>query len=229
MSLCEAKLEISFKSALADLTEKYPKSKVMIWCNAQIHLYEFHSGDEEELVKLEAEAEKLFEKCNLFKRSSTIRFLSTSCDCGSENVSTVLQDEQCWYVQPIIFEAGKANYRVVCPDRESIRKAIRSISSTGYEVNLLSVRDFNFCTFADEMFISPSNILSGVTSRQLSALADAFSEGYFEEPAKVDIDELAKRAKISRSTYSEHLRKAEAKLLSNLAPFIKMAVEKGPT
>lgn len=226
MSLCEARLEISFGIAFCTLTEKYPRSKVMIWCNAQTHLYEFHSADEEELKHLAAETKALIENSVLLTSPRTIRFLSTSCDCGSENISTVLEDEQCWYVQPIIYEAGKAHYRVICPDRESVRKAIGKIVSAGFKVDLVSIKDFDFCTFANEMFISPSNILNGVTSRQLSALADAFSEGYFEEPAKIDIDALARRAKISRSTYSEHLRKAEAKLLSNLAPFIKMALEK---
>ncbi len=231
MTLCEARLEISFNSAFGDLTAKYPNSKVMIWCNAQTHLYEFHSRDEEELRALETEAEALIAQSAPLRKTNTLRFLSTICDCGSENVSTFLQDEQCWYVQPIVFEAGRAHYTVICPDRESIRKAMGKINTKGYKADLVSVRDFDFCTFADEMFISPSNILVGVTPKQLSALADAFSGGYFDEPAKTDIDALARKAMISRSTYSEHLRKAEAKLLSNLAPYIKMALDKkeGPS
>ncbi|MDD1746161.1 MAG: helix-turn-helix domain-containing protein [Methanomassiliicoccales archaeon] len=225
MALCEATIEVVFNSAFSSLTNKYPNSKVMIWCNAQTHLYEFHSKDEEELRRIGEEAEALIAASAPIKESHTLRFLSTICDCGSENVSTLLQDEHCWYVQPVIFEAGRAHYKVISPDRESARKALGKIASKGYQVDLISIRDFDFCTFASEMFISPSNILTGVTPRQLSALADAYSEGYFDEPARVDMNVLARRAKISRSTYSEHLRKAEAKLLSNLAPLIKIAVE----
>lgn len=225
MSLCEVKLEVLFKSAFGQLTCKYPGARIMVWCNAQTHLYEFHSGDEGELEQLEAETEAILGRYAVFKRSRTLRFLSTDCDCGSENVSTILQDEQCWYVQPLVFEGGRAHYRVICPDRESIRNAVRKIRRSGLEVDLTSMRDFNFETFANEMFLSPSNILTGLTSRQLGALAEAFSQGYFDEPSRVDMDDLAKRANLSRSTYSEHLRKAEAKLLTNLAPFIRMAVE----
>jgi predicted DNA binding protein len=127
MTLCEARLEVTFDSAFSDLTKKFPKSAIMIWCNAQTHLYEFHAGNQEELALLKEEAEKLVTQSSFIQNSQSFRFLSTSCDCGSENVSTILQDEQCWYVQPLIFENGMAHYRVICPDRDSIERQLRRL------------------------------------------------------------------------------------------------------
>jgi predicted DNA binding protein len=224
MSICEANLEISMNSHLCDITDRYPESKVMVWCNASIHMYELHSGCEENLDRLEEESDFFRDKSVMFKHSGMMRLLSSECDCDPVNISTILQDENCWYVQPLIFEGGKAHYRVICQDRDGIRRAVDRMENMGYGVELVSLKDFNFVSFATEVFLSSSSIFSGVTEKQLTALTEAFSRGYFDEPKQVDMDYLAEKAGVSRSTYSEHLRKAESKIISNLAPLIKLAV-----
>ena len=225
MSICEANLEISMKSHLCDITEQHPDSKVMVWCNANIHMYELHSGSEEVLDRLEGESKFFRDKSILFKRSGMMRLLSSECDCDPVNISTILQDENCWYVQPLIFQGGKGHYRVICQDRDGIRRAVNRMKNWGFGVDLVSLKDFNFVSFATEVFLSSSSIFSGITEKQLSALTEAFSLGYFDEPKQVDMDYLAERAGVSRSTYSEHLRKAESKIISNLAPLIKLVTD----
>jgi predicted DNA binding protein len=39
-------------------------------------------------------------------------------------------------------------------------------------------------------------------------------------------DELAKRAGVSRSTFTEHLRKAEGKVMTNFFPLLKLACKR---
>lgn len=225
MSICEANLDVLMNSQFCDITNRYADSKVMVWCNASTHMYELHSGCEEDLDRLEGESNFLRDGNLIFKRSRMMRLLSTKCDCGPVNISTILQDENCWYVQPLIFEGGKAHYRVICQDRDGIRRAVNRMENMGYGVELVSLKDFNFVSFATEVFLSSSSIFSGVTEKQLAALTGAFSFGYFDEPKQVDMDYLANQAGVSRSTYSEHLRKAESKIISNLAPLIKLAVD----
>ena len=212
-------------SHFCDITDRYPDSKVMEWCNASIHMYELHSDCEGDLDRLEGESSFLRDGNLIFKRSRMMRLLSTECDCGPVNISTILQDENCWYVQPLIFEGGKAHYRVICQDRDGIRRAVNRMENMGYGVELISLKDFNFVSFPTEVFLSSSSIFSCVTEKQLAALTEAFSRGYFDEPKQVDMDYLAEKAGVSRSTYSEHLRKAESKIISNLAPLIKLAVD----
>jgi hypothetical protein len=75
------------------------------------------------------------------------------------------------------------------------------------------------------MIFTTSTLFAGLTDRQMKILATACVSGYFDQPAKVGLDDLARRAGISRSTYAEHLRKAESKLLENLCPVIQMAAD----
>jgi predicted DNA binding protein len=53
-----------------------------------------------------------------------------------------------------------------------------------------------------------------LSERQREVLEVAISEGYYEHPRNVTRDEIANRMGLTGSTISEHLRKAESKVLS---------------
>ncbi len=61
-----------------------------------------------------------------------------------------------------------------------------------------------------------SRLRDRLTDRQLSALQRAYLGGYFEWPRDIDGDELAGTMDVSRSTYHQHLRAAERKLLAEV-------------
>jgi PAS domain S-box-containing protein len=59
-----------------------------------------------------------------------------------------------------------------------------------------------------------SRLRDRLTDRQLSALQRAYLGGYFEWPREADGDDLAETMGVSRSTFHQHLRAAERKLLA---------------
>ena len=61
-----------------------------------------------------------------------------------------------------------------------------------------------------------SRLRDRLTDRQLSALQRAYLGGYFEWPREVDGDDLADTMDVSRSTFHQHLRAAERKLLAEV-------------
>lgn len=70
--------------------------------------------------------------------------------------------------------------------------------------------------------MTSGSIVAGLTGKQIDALAKAYQMGYFETPARIDADAMAKRVGLSRSTFAEHLRKAESKVLFNIFPILQM-------
>jgi predicted DNA binding protein len=46
--------------------------------------------------------------------------------------------------------------------------------------------------------------------------------GYYQVPKKVTTEEMASKLRLPRTTYEEHLRKAEGKVLRSMAPYISM-------
>jgi predicted DNA binding protein len=75
------------------------------------------------------------------------------------------------------------------------------------------------------MTISVDDLLGSLTSRQLLALLAAVEDGYYSTPKKVTLEELASRLRIPRSTFEEHLRKAEIKVISAVRPYLRIAYQ----
>jgi len=61
-----------------------------------------------------------------------------------------------------------------------------------------------------------ARVMPRVTERQKRAFELAVENGYYHFPRKVDLAQLAKLMKVSISTYQEHLRKAEEKLMPSM-------------
>ena len=57
------------------------------------------------------------------------------------------------------------------------------------------------------------NVMPKLSKQQKKALELAYENGYYSYPRKSSLEKLAKLAKIGISTFQEHLRKAEIKLL----------------
>jgi predicted DNA binding protein len=71
--------------------------------------------------------------------------------------------------------------------------------------------------------LAPANqLFEDITERQLAALQLALERGYYEQPRKTSLRDLADQTAVARSTYEEHLRKAENKLLTNAGQFLRL-------
>ena len=57
------------------------------------------------------------------------------------------------------------------------------------------------------------NVMPKLSKHQKTALEIAYNNGYYSYPRKITLEQLAKIAKVGISTFQEHLRKAELKLL----------------
>jgi hypothetical protein len=50
----------------------------------------------------------------------------------------------------------------------------------------------------------------------------ALEYGYYQVPKKATAEEIATEHKVPRTTFEEHLRKAESKILRAMAPCVRM-------
>src|SRR3989344_7710904 len=108
----------------------------------------------------------------------------------------------------IIDENGMESIEVGCFSRIKLNKL----------VNLLAKRYNSKIQYIKEKKIKSISIMRQypeLTEKQRKAIELAIKKGYYEVPRKISVEELAKMAELSFSTFQVHLRKAG----KNLIPF----------
>ena len=63
---------------------------------------------------------------------------------------------------------------------------------------------------------SPDSALNTLSEQQKQALFSAYADGYYEVPSKVNLETLAEQQHVNKSTFAEHLMKAENRVISRI-------------
>lgn len=106
----------------------------------------------------------------------------------------------------IIYKDGWEENEIACFDRKIIEEIIHT-SEKKYNLKL------NYIKQAKIKNVGILNILPELTEKQKGAIEKAVQNGYYQYPRKIDVQNLAKISKLSFSTFQEHLRRAENKLI----------------
>jgi predicted DNA binding protein len=224
MPAYDAQIKLVHDCFYSKMTQMFPEATVAMWCNGNSHVFEV-SCPEAKMVE-EVESYLLREEVggSSIRQGSAARIVSQRCDCPP-GASTIICQAGGWVEEPIIYKGGWEYYRIIAHEKDYITEAVKGLKESGAKVELVSLKAFTMRGVAEDLVLASSRVLAGMTDRQVKALAEACNHGYFSEPSKVDLDTLAKRSGLSRSTYAEHLRKAEAKLLANLSAIIQLAAD----
>jgi len=117
-------------------------------------------------------------------------------------------------IRELVATDGVADLAVDFPDGRSARSAYDLLERRYDRVELLSYYE------RDEPAQTPHDVTarleSSLTDRQLQALRKAYYANYFEWPRDISGEELAASMDISRSTFHQHLRAAQRKVLAEL-------------
>jgi predicted DNA binding protein len=114
-------------------------------------------------------------------------------------LSQLVRKAGAFYIYPIKFQRGREICTLVFENKERLR------------IILKELKDWRIVRIGN---INLEFDLEDLTPRQLEAVNLAIEKGYFEIPKKVHLEELSNHMKLSRTTFLEHLRKAEKKILS---------------
>ena len=65
-------------------------------------------------------------------------------------------------------------------------------------------------------------VFADLTRKQIDAVLTAYGNGYYQIPRKADLQTIAATTQVARTTFQEHLKKAENKLMTALVPYMKL-------
>lgn len=126
-------------------------------------------------------------------------------------------------IGPTTLENGRECFDLLLMDREELSGATEVLSEFGPVTLERISREFS-------REVTPSaaewqEFLSSFPPRQRELLTLARDEGYFEIPRRITLEELADQMGITKTTASNHLRKAEKRFLDFLVTYLTLAAD----
>ncbi|HEY3420027.1 MAG TPA: helix-turn-helix domain-containing protein [Methanomassiliicoccales archaeon] len=226
MKFLDTSLRMHHDRTFCNFAGRYPEARMALWClNANEMLY-VSAKSPEQAERIVEEAQTALEVDHSFLDGASAVLTMSICSCNDPNsIDNVAHRCRCWLIPPVVFVGGWAHYRIFSPSRPDLRRFI-DICSKDSEVEVISHHGRENLDLILDSGIVPVHLFDGISDRQLGVLATAFDSGLLDVPAKVEMDEVAKREGISRSTYGEHLRKSLHQMVKNSYPLLRSYQER---
>jgi len=207
---------------------KHPQVRVVEWCNLKTDVLEIGCPDIETFTRIEPDLKEMLSwggsrvlKKNFFERNLQVIVKTCRDSKISPSVSGVLEKNSCLEIPPIVYLGGWEEHKVVGFRERDYKKLFQALSDLG-QVEILRKKALAERSIRDSFVISLSSVFSELTEKQLDALLSALDYGYYQVPKKMTAEEIARKHNVPRTTYEEHVRKAESKILRAMAPYVRM-------
>lgn len=197
--------------------------KMFEWSNREQQVLEFVVENQEDYQVMLEEILKIDVNIDVVSDGRRIHLItrSRSCTAGVPTVTEAIEESDLLEIYPVIYDSGWEYYRVVTFRSEEFGKLLKKLRANGFEVEILKKGAFEGF-LASSLSPSADALFSKLTEKQMDSLVAAFIYGYYDRPRRTDIQSVAKKLGVPRSTFQEHLKKAERKVMSAIIPHIQL-------
>lgn len=228
MSLYEASFRVKHECPYREISERYPDLTIREWYLSDCQVVELTSSespDGELLEQIDELGTILHESID----DSGLHVVTQSCLCSLED-SIIERFEQfnCLYQPPTIHRQGWEHYTIIAFDEGDVEELLQDLVADR-DIDVLSKTAITEQQIPHSMLAPVDQLFETITDRQMAALRLALESGYYEQPRGTSLRKLADRTSVARSTYEEHLRKAENKLLTNAGQFLRLVTATSPS
>ena len=223
--------EISFRlqhdSPYNNISRKYPTIPISVWCNHDKDILEIRCDDATLFDKFYDDFVNL---ClvigtplirNTFEQEN-VRVAIKHCSCYYQgSIMQALSHHNLLYIPPVSHREGWEYYRIIGFDSKDIKDLFREFKRRAV-FEILSNKKVTQQSVTDYFTISLGGFFAGLTAKQMGAFLMALDFGYYKVPKRTTLDQIANVNRIPRSTYENHVRKAESKIMQAIGPYIRM-------
>lgn len=220
----EIAFKVAFEGPLTEFTKRNPRAMVSLWCDWTREVVELSGAPLEEVERLKKTLAPKSSFLEHYPVGPDTHVLVMDCiNLPHDFVNEAVHDSHCVSAPPTRFEAGHEHYQVVSFSEENSRTLFEKMRAGGRHVELLKKSRLSVQPLMNTRSVAVPSLLSGVTDKQLDALVLAHRHGLYSSPRETTAAAIADSVGLSRSTFEEHLRKAENKLMRNLVPYLELA------
>lgn len=222
MPFFETRARVQHPCPFGDLSVAFPTARMALWCNHSGEVLHVEAPDARTKDAVLDAVRAKFGVEAMFEEEGNAFTITRTCACNpTKSVSGVAEGVGVWVLHPITMFGGWETYRILAASQEDLRRFVAGVQKLG-TIEVLSHRTRERLEEVHSVDFHPAHLFDGLTDRQVRALLLAYENGLFNVPAEGDLDEIAKREGVARSTFGEHLRKAQQRLVSNAYPFLKL-------
>jgi predicted DNA binding protein len=226
--LFEVSFKIQHTCPNTEFTKKHPEVKIVEWCNNKIHVMEVECPDIETFTKIESDLQGLLEwkGGKVLKKNflgGNLQLVVKTCRCSKypTSITDVIESNSCLTIPPETYYGGWEHYRVMGFRESDYKKMFQELGELGpIEIVQKNVVPEN--SLRDAFVISMNSVFSDLTDKQVNSLLAALEYGYYQIPKKMTAEDIATKHHVPRTTFEEHLRKAESKILRSIAPYVRL-------
>ncbi|MFW9831454.1 MAG: helix-turn-helix domain-containing protein [Candidatus Thorarchaeota archaeon] len=222
MPLFELVFKVIHDCPYGNFSRKFPSLKLYFWCNGDHDILEIASVGEEEKAQVMDGLAHLDEIIDQTYENERLHLIVKKCSCVYEgSISQVIDEFNILHLLPVIHDGGWEYYRAIVFRHEDINQLFQQFDEKGYQYEIIRKVPFEGMISSTLTFTADA-VFSSLTQKQLAALLVAHSNGYYQFPRQTNVKNLAALKHIPRTTFQEHLQKAEGKLVSSIIPFLQL-------
>lgn len=220
MTTFEVLFRVKHGGALLELSGRHPSMRVYTWCNRVNEVLEVEVGDPSEYGEVLEEVGRVATVVGE-SGGGGIHLIESTCFCTPQNsVGMNVEDLPVLVVSPEVMVGGWDHYRLVFFRHEDFAEVVRRLEGRGFTVEVLGKAEVRGSLAGS--LLEADSIFSSLTGRQMDALIRAYGHGYYRLPRSADIQEIARRERVKRTTFQEHLKKGENKIIERIIPFMRL-------
>jgi predicted DNA binding protein len=220
MGLWEVSLRASYDYPFITMSRDLPSTPISMWCVWNRELLQVPSRDPEVIRSVERSIRKAGRVITEWVDSASARLFLLECSCGRhDSVWNVMEAHQCWDAPPVIYQEGWAHFRVLSFDEQRTRDLFQDLRKRG-PAELVRKRELPLSVLPTSVWTN--SLFGGLTQKQSEALLTAHRFGYYTSPRPTTTEEISHSVGVGRTTYEEHLRKAENRVMAALIPYLQL-------
>ncbi len=208
-------------------SKAHPEVVISHWCNWSRDVLEIagrslrEEGVQRGIRELtEALGAKIIRRTSA---KSNLQVVLQHCACDKIPPPTlpVIERRNCLEIQPAIYTGGWEWYRVIAFSERDIAHLFRDLNDS-CDVEVVSRRSVSEESIRDTFLLSVATLFGELTDKQAGALLRALDNGYYQLPRRLTAGEIAGRLGLPRTSFVDHLRKGENKVLRALGPYLRL-------
>ncbi len=221
MSLWEISFRAAYDYPFIELSRELPGIPLSMWCIWDRELLQVPTREPAVLKTVDRAIRKAGHVVDEWvdAREGRIFLLRCTCDRFRTSMWNLVERHECLDAPPSVFRDGWGYFRVLSFDDARTRNLFQDVRKLGPS-ELIRKRELPLNVLPSSVWAH--SLFGDLTAKQIDAVLQAHRYGYYSSPRQVTTDDVARGLGLSRSTYEEHLRKAENRLMAALVPYLQL-------